>query len=160
MEIYLIRHGQSKSNNDGTIQGQFDSPLSDLGIHQARLIREYLPKDYDMVYSSPLQRARDTALIALKIQIDHPKLEIVDNLKEIGLGELEGIHSSTLDFSKDQFREHAYLREDLFNGKFGAEKLVDFKSRAAEVFNKILKNSQNKKFNRILIFSHGGIMRA
>ena len=66
--IYLVRHGQTEFNSERRIQGRFDSPLTDLGVRQARavggllrdLVRE--PEGWRLV-ASPLGRAHATAEI-------------------------------------------------------------------------------------------------
>jgi probable phosphoglycerate mutase len=65
-EFYFIRHGESASNSvPGFIAGvNFDSPLTDLGLDQARLLGERLKDEevaFDRVYSSSLVRAVQTA---------------------------------------------------------------------------------------------------
>ena len=40
--LILVRHGESEWNRAGRIQGQVNSPLTDLGINQAKEIRDYL----------------------------------------------------------------------------------------------------------------------
>jgi probable phosphoglycerate mutase len=65
-EFYFIRHGESKSNSaPGFVAGvDFDSPLTDLGVTQARLLGERLKEEeitFDRVYSSSLVRAVQTA---------------------------------------------------------------------------------------------------
>jgi len=62
MEIYFVRHGQTVWNVEKRFQGLSDSPLTELGITQAKLLGEKL-KDikFDKFYSTSLKRANDTA---------------------------------------------------------------------------------------------------
>ena len=65
-EFYFIRHGESESNaTPGLAAGtNYDSPLTELGAKQARLLGERLKREgvkFDRVYSSSLDRARKTA---------------------------------------------------------------------------------------------------
>ena len=62
MEIYFVRHGQTIWNVEKRFQGLSDSPLTELGITQAKLLGEKL-KDikFDKFYSTSLKRAYDTA---------------------------------------------------------------------------------------------------
>jgi probable phosphoglycerate mutase len=71
--IYLVRHGQTEFNRERRIQGHVDSPLTELGVRQAkavgRLLRDLIrdPAGWRIV-SSPLGRARSTAeIIASKL---------------------------------------------------------------------------------------------
>ena len=61
--IWLLRHGQTTANAQEVIQGpRIDAPLSDLGMRQAASLGEALAdRPIEVVYSSPLVRARDTA---------------------------------------------------------------------------------------------------
>ena len=62
MRLILVRHGQTEWNQLGRIQGRTDIPLNDTGIMQARAAGEWLSqRRIDAVYSSPMQRASDTA---------------------------------------------------------------------------------------------------
>ena len=63
MELFVVRHGQTKANETNTIQGQGNTPLSPLGIQQAeRAAARLRGVTFAAVYSSDLGRAMDTAL--------------------------------------------------------------------------------------------------
>ena len=59
--IILVRHGETTWNVEGRYQGQEDTPLSERGLEQGRLLAEGL-KDVplDRAISSPLQRSFKT----------------------------------------------------------------------------------------------------
>ena len=65
--IGLLRHGQTNWNIDFRLQGVTDIPLNETGIEQARIAGEVLAQAattgdaWDLILSSPLSRARDTA---------------------------------------------------------------------------------------------------
>lgn len=65
MELYLVRHGQSKANAAHILQGaKVDTALTSKGCQQAELTRErLLDQHFDCVYVSPLHRASETAKI-------------------------------------------------------------------------------------------------
>ena len=53
MEITFVRHGQSEANAAGRWQGQSDSPLSEHGQEQARLLAKRLAgRPFDVVLAS------------------------------------------------------------------------------------------------------------
>ena len=63
-EIWLARHGETDANAEGRVQGSIDSPLNERGREQARaLAREAAPLGIQALYTSQLQRARETAEI-------------------------------------------------------------------------------------------------
>lgn len=84
--IYIVRHGQTDWNVEGKYQGRIDIELNVNGINQAKQISEKL-KDikFDKIFSSPLKRALQTAII-----ISGGDIIIDDRLIERSNGELEG----------------------------------------------------------------------
>lgn len=64
MIMYVIRHGEVPSNVEGVISGRNDEKLTDKGIEQAKEMKEKLKNiNFDRVYSSPVDRAVQTATI-------------------------------------------------------------------------------------------------
>ena len=62
--IWLARHGETVANAEGRVQGSLDLPLNDRGREQARaLAEEAAPLGLRAVYSSQLERARETARV-------------------------------------------------------------------------------------------------
>ncbi len=59
VKIYIVRHGETKENREGIIQGQLDTKLNDIGLQQAALVAEVF-KDVPLIaaFSSDLERAR------------------------------------------------------------------------------------------------------
>ncbi|MBC9929860.1 histidine phosphatase family protein [Chitinophaga qingshengii] len=66
LDIYLLRHGQTAWNADNNRYcGRTDIPLTAKGLQQAEAVRAQLQSVvFESVYSSPLERARNTAAIA------------------------------------------------------------------------------------------------
>ena len=61
--LYLVRHAQAQGNVEKTFQGSIDAPLSALGMEQLeRLAERFADMPFDVIYSSPLARAYQTAL--------------------------------------------------------------------------------------------------
>ena len=62
MELYLIRHGKTIWNAENRLQGRTDIELNEEGIAAAKELGEKLKNiHFDMIYSSPLKRAFNTA---------------------------------------------------------------------------------------------------
>lgn len=90
MQQILIRHGQSVSNFEGRVQGRDDVPLSPLGVRQAEAVAAWAGglEGVAEIWSSPLQRARETAApIARALALD---LHICDELAELHAGVFQG----------------------------------------------------------------------
>ena len=87
-KLALMRHGQTLFNVRGKFQGVVDSPLTPLGIQQAKTVKPFLddlPFRFDHAYSSSSERACDT----LEIVTNLPYIRL-KGLKEWNFGILEG----------------------------------------------------------------------
>lgn len=95
IRVYLLRHGQSVWNSEGRAQGQLESDLTPLGRAQAaRLAHTLGAVPLRAVYSSPLQRAFDTALA---VAGPHGLSVVTEpDFREIGLGAWEGLTSAQI----------------------------------------------------------------
>ncbi len=89
--LLMVRHGQTPANIEKVWHGITDTPLTDLGRHQARRLGEFFRNiaNPDVIYASPLQRARDTAQ-AIADSHGLP-LTLDERLMEFSLGDWEGI---------------------------------------------------------------------
>ena len=91
VSLLLLRHGQIRANVAGRWHGSTDSPLTWTGRRQAKRTARYLARNEPItaIYSSPLQRCRNTAAAvgkALNIPVEvHPEL------REYAIGEWEDL---------------------------------------------------------------------
>lgn len=91
MKLYIMRHGETDWNKEGLIQGSTDIPLNEYGVELAKRTKAGLDGDgicFDRIYSSPLQRAHETAKI-LAGESGVPIL-LTDQIREMGFGAYEG----------------------------------------------------------------------
>lgn len=90
MILHCIRHGESRYNAEGRLQGQSATPLSDVGRRQAAAIAAALAdRPIAAVYASPLARTMETAeplASALGVEI-HPD----PRLMEINVGRMQDL---------------------------------------------------------------------
>ncbi len=145
--ILITRHGETDWNREGIAQGRTDIPLNKAGVGQAeRLARRLADEKIDIIYSSPLSRALDTAKI---VQRYHPDARIIidDDLIEICLGESEGQKLGSE--WKDELLYGAPIRP-------GGESPRDVLARAVRVIDRIVLENPG---NSVLITCHAGVKR-
>ncbi len=152
----VVRHGFSKSNEQGFFTGQRDVPLSDLGLEQAEQTAKYIAENYkvDFLYSSPLQRAYQTAL-PLSKYCNLP-IETMDDLKEINGGEWEGkTPEKILELYKD---DYTLWRTNIGLARCtGGESMEEVQTRAANALREV---AQKHNGCTIAVTAHAGVIRA
>ena len=144
----FIRHGQTYWNKNGIMHGQYDIPLNENGIKQAKNISLELKNEhFDLCFSSPLERAKKTAL---QILYYHRNTKIIydDRLKELSKGMLEGKHLNSEKMLKDE--------DEKVLTKYNIESKKDFLKRVSNLITFIESNYKNKN---ILIVSHSGTIK-
>lgn len=94
-KIYIVRHGQTDLNKKHILQGRVDEPLNEGGILQAKAaaaLLDSLGVTIDAVWSSPLERARDTARAIVGADVP---IRTDERLLEMDYGPYEGIDLTT-----------------------------------------------------------------
>lgn len=153
MKIFVVRHGQTKSNKDGNSMGQrIDDGLDEVGREQAEELSSRLEK-FDMIITSPLKRAYETAQIINK-KFNIP-LIVNKNIMERDSGTLSGRPW------KEIYEILGFLPEETDRTKFdfskyGGESPEDVRLRVVKFIDDIKARYSDKK---VLIVSHGGILR-
>ena len=159
MKLYILRHGETKINTiGGRFQGQINTPeaaLTENGIEQAREVaREFKDKGFffDKVYSSPQERAMQTAVLASGAE--ESQLILDDRLKEMDFGPLEGMEWKYMEPAK--FKA---LMDDFGNylpgpGMESGLTLI----RRVSMFLEDMKRKNTEE--SVLVSTHGGVVRA
>lgn len=156
MKIYLIRHGETDWNKERRVQGSADIPLNAYGLFLAKKTAEGLQDvPFDVVYSSPLIRARQTAEI-LRGKREIP-VYIDDRLQEMGFGRYEGtdIQKAGSD-STDKL--HDFIRHP---ERYKAEDGEDFSQvieRAKAFIEEVLVGLE-RQYETVMITAHGAFIR-
>ena len=157
MEIYFVRHGQTIWNVEKRFQGLSDSPLTELGITQAKLLGEKL-KDikFDKFYSTSLKRANDTANYIKGNR--EQEVEIFDDFVEISMGDMEGIQQE--EFKKlypEQVKNFFFNQLEYNPSSFKGESFLEVRERVAKGLDKFI--DLNKDYERVLVVSHGATLK-
>jgi probable phosphoglycerate mutase len=152
MELLLIRHALPVriEGEEGTAA---DPELAELGHEQSRALADYLGGEHvDVLYASPLRRARQTAepvsaQLGLEIVID-------DELAEFDRHSHFYIPIEELKEEKDE------RWDDMLEGRWGVDGEVDpatFKAVVVEAVERVIKAHPGKT---VAIVCHGGVINA
>lgn len=143
--IYLMRHGETLFNRLHKKQGWCDSPLTQLGIQQALVAKEYFKNNeitFDEAFCSTAERASDT----LEIITTQPYTRL-KGLKEWNFGRYEG---------QDEFLNPPQPYGDFFK-TFEGEGETEVQERFNAAMLKIAKETTGQQ---ILVVAHAAAIRA
>lgn len=153
--LLLIRHGETAWNALGRIQGCTNIALSPSGADQAELLARRLNGCFTALYSSPLNRAYETAEILGKSKAVAPIK--VEALREINFGAWEGL----------TFKEVATRYPDTFHTWLtdpveapmtdGEGSLLTCSLRGRHILHQLVEKHPGET---IAIVSHGGFIKA
>lgn len=145
MKLYFARHGHTDANASSPISqinGEIDEPLNYDGIQQANELAEQL-KDlhFDVIITSPLKRAYQTAEIVNKYQ--GIPIEVDPIWREREIGEYTNLETwnELFDFDQNFSLNNSENLKDFFIRVYGA--IEDIK--------------QKYKGKTVLLVSHGGV---
>ena len=154
--FWLIRHGETAWNNAMRLQGWRDIALNETGIEQARQLARYLTsaqftERIDVVVSSDLSRARDTAVIAAG-HFGHPVVEM-QALRERNYGIYEGHELVMQPNGRANLRnfDRRCPRSPVEQG----ETLTAFAQRVHSAFESLATQYAGQN---IMVFAHGGVI--
>jgi broad specificity phosphatase PhoE len=150
--LLLARHGETDWNSERRWQGHADRPLNDRGREQARELAASLDGTVAAIYSSDLQRARETAEIVgatlgLPVVLDA-------SLREVDVGEWSGlVHTEIESRYPEGF---ARWRQ----GLHGWEQGESYDDMGVRVVAALLAIAARHPGETVLVVSHGGAIRA
>lgn len=149
-KVYLIRHG-AVENPDDISYGRMPVLLSADGKRQMEELCEIFKKrgvEFDALYSSPVERARQSAQI-LKDEFGIRTLELSDDLSDVAIGELEGAPMQIL-------RDANYSEESLKEMGYEIESKRDIMKRIGKVISEVIAKHPGES---AALVSHGDITR-
>ena len=140
----LLRHGQTDWNIDLRLQGTTDIAMNQIGIEQIQTASKHLTQGWDVVLSSPLGRARQSAeIVAAQIGISEIAIEPLLLERAFGIG--EGLTYA-------EWGEKFSKLDDIP----GAESKASVEQRARKLLTHIESNYAGA---RVLAVSHGALIR-
>ena len=150
--IHLVRHGFTTANLEGKYCGETDLPLCEEGEQNLYEITEQADYPYaELVYVSPLQRARQTASILW------PECEqiIIEGLREASFGPFEGKSFAELrgneEFERWVVPGSKYVPE-------GVEEQQAFFKRCSKAFEYIVEDMMAKSVYDAAVVTHAGVI--
>lgn len=147
--LYFVRHGETVGNKARIFQGQSDTPLNDVGRDQILETCKEMVKlhiQYNVIYSSPLSRAVESAEIIQSFFPSSKQINIEPLAIERCFGAAEGITINAHNYSR--------IMRNEFEGE---ESELEITDRAQKLIKRILNDHQGK---RILIVSHSHFIKA
>lgn len=152
MKIYFIRHGETDWNKNGKLQGRSNIPLNENGRLVARLTRDAL-KDvkFDVAFTSPLVRAKETA----EILLEGRDIEILEEQRiiEIDFGKYEATAKSEADENIQNF----FKEPGKYRAEGGAESLEMLIERGRDFLQELFCNEMYKE-STVLVSTHGAAL--
>ena len=141
-ELWVVRHGETEWSRDGRHTSTTDLPLTDLGEAAAtELVPRLAEVDFDLVLTSPRQRARRTAELA-----GFADAQVDEDLAEWAYGDYEGI-------TTDEIRESVPDWSVWTHPSPGGESADDVSARLDRVV------ARAREHERTLVFAHGHSLR-
>ncbi|WP_330111314.1 histidine phosphatase family protein [Cetobacterium somerae] len=157
LRIYFVRHGETVWNTLKIFQGRSNSPLTELGVEQAKKLSQHLKDiDFKKVYSSPQDRALQTT----KLLLGDKNMEIttIDEFQEINMGKVEGIPRE--EFEKNYPIEYHNFWNNAMDynpSAYNGESYEEILDRVKLGLEKLIKENNN---GNILVISHGVTLKA
>ena len=158
--LTIVRHGQTDGNVYQRMEGVTDSPLNETGRTQAICAGKWLKcEKFDIVYTSNLKRAFETASIIMEENLNMTKQK--DNFVELDILRERnmGVHEAI------PFTEYDKIMEDEGCARYDhepekGESTNDVKNRCKEVMKRIcsFQLPSNQSLPRILVVSHGFVI--
>ncbi|HSJ29457.1 MAG TPA: histidine phosphatase family protein [Acidimicrobiia bacterium] len=151
VRITFVRHARSEANEAEIWQGQGDAPLSAQGRVQAQAVgRRLAERNFDLVVSSDLARAHETALAT-----GHP-VETDTAWREMNLGDWEGRTFAEVAGEHPDLLQSIRRGEAVKFGKIG-ETIQEFEERAWDAVARLVERVGS---GSVLVVTHGGLIDA
>ena len=148
--IIFLRHGQAENNTKRILAGRTEGvPLTKIGIEQAEQIGKYLkPIDISAIYSSPIERADNTAkIVAESNSIDY-KLD--ERLTELDMGKFTRMPYDEI-FAKHGNVFLKFYSNDPIISKYNVETFPHVQKRVMDMLDYTIKKHDQEN---VLLVTH------
>lgn len=162
MNIYVTRHGETEWNTYWKLQGRSDTVLNDKGKEQASMTYEGFVEagiSFDRVYSSPLKRAVETAVL----MTEKPESEIIkdDRIIEFCFGKAEGKTPEERNEDPELKDFHLFFDDpEHYVPLKDSESFESVLKRTAAFWQDEIKPLEKSGIENILVVTHGGTMQS
>ena len=152
-DFIFIRHGETNWNREQRFQGQIDVPLNATGHRQAQRLAEALATErFDLMVSSDLQRARQTAQPLEQRHARNARVHMA--LREQSFGVLEGLDVPAIKTRHPQLWAQ-WLRHDADYALPDGESARQFHARVIAAVRELAEAHGGKT---LLVVTHGGVL--
>lgn len=152
--LCLVRHGETDYNQRGILQGWLDIPLNAKGRQQGHtMARALRPHGFDALWSSPLQRALETAQTLAQAFGQGPP-GVHAGLRERHFGAIQGIPKSELAETNPAMLQQI-LRRNPAAVFAGGEGMDEFADRVLDALDDI---ARQHPAQRVLVVTHGWVL--
>lgn len=158
MEIYIVRHGETVWNQEKRLQGRTNIQLSEYGRELAAKTGEALKNTrIDKIYSSPLDRAYETAVLIR----GNRDIEIVrdDRIVELDFGGYEGRTIEELQKNTSTTFQYFFSQPERYHPDENGESLEEICGRAKAFMTQEIEPKADK-WERVMIVAHGAMNKA
>jgi len=161
VKLYLIRHGETDLNKQRILQGQSDFELNAYGRELAEKTREGLrDTEFDLVFSSPLKRAKETAEIIISGREPQPLFIEDKRIQEISFGEFEGLCCGKEHYNiPDKDFNYFFQAPEKYRVPKGGESFEEIIARTGE-FLKEITGKPEYADKTVLVSTHGCALKA
>lgn len=149
----MVRHGETDWNRENRFQGHADTSLNDTGRAQARVLALDLEESsFAAIYSSPLLRAHETALIlAERAELS---VERTEALMEVDVGSWSGLTREEVEARfPNGFRRWLEYGHGWDDGE-------SYEELGARVVSGLLEIAEAHPHRTVLAVTHGGPIRS
>lgn len=151
--LLVIRHGETAWNLEARIQGHTDIPLNEHGRWQAERLALALSDDgLDALYTSDLQRARDTAQAVARAT--GLPLRLDQGLRERNFGRLEGMTQNEVALQWPEEGRRWRERDPSYGPEEG-ETLQSFYQRCIDTAERLARLHPGQT---VALVAHGGVL--